>query len=117
MAPWQNVTSGLRLCPRVTFCALYAHNVTRPPRDLGACDVLQARSGPISSMPVLTFADPAAHGRDHSHRSRSGASRIRSRRAGAPATTALAGTSFVTTVFVPTMQLSPTVTPRRMHAP
>ena len=37
--------------------------------------------------------------------------------AGAPATTAFAATSFVTTVFAPTMQLSPTVTPRRMHAP
>ena len=53
----------------------------------------------------------------HRHRSRSGASRIRSVRAGAPATTALSGTSLVTTVFVPTMQLSPTVTPRRMQAP
>ena len=36
------------------------------------------------------------------HRSRFGAGRIRSVRAGAPATTALSGTSFVTTVFVPT---------------
>ena len=53
----------------------------------------------------------------HFQRSCSGASRIRSVRAGAPATTALSGTSFVTTVFVPTMQLSPTVTPRRMQAP
>ena len=46
-----------------------------------------------------------------------GASRMRSTRAGAPATTALSATSFVTTVFVPDQQLSPTVTPRRMHAP
>ena len=51
-----------------------------------------------------------------SQRSRCGVAHPQ-RRAGAPATTALAGTSLVTTVFVPTMQLSPTVTPRRMHAP
>ena len=50
-------------------------------------------------------------------RSVAGASRIRSTRAGAPAATALAGTSFVTTVFVPMIALSPTVAPRRMHAP
>ena len=42
--------------------------------------------------------------------------RIRSTRAGAPAPTELAGRSFVTTEFVPTTQLSPTVAPRRMHA-
>ena len=47
----------------------------------------------------------------------SGASRMRRMRAGAPAATALAGTSLVTTVFVPITALSPTVTPRRMHAP
>ena len=34
-----------------------------------------------------------------------------------PAATALAGTSLVTTVLVPITQLSPIVTPRRMHAP
>ena len=38
-------------------------------------------------------------------------------RAGTPATTALAGTSLVTTASVPMIALSPTVTPRRMHAP
>jgi hypothetical protein len=37
--------------------------------------------------------------------------------AGTPATTAFAGTSFVTTALVPMMALSPTVTPRRMQAP
>ena len=46
-----------------------------------------------------------------------GSSRIRSRRAGWPPTTALSGTSFVTTLSVPITQLSPTVTPRRMQAP
>jgi hypothetical protein len=50
-------------------------------------------------------------------RSVSGSGRIRSSRAGAPATTALSGTSLVTTVDVPTIALSPTVAPRRMHAP
>ena len=38
-------------------------------------------------------------------------------RAGTPATTAFAGTSRVTTAFVPITALSPTVTPRRMQAP
>jgi hypothetical protein len=46
-----------------------------------------------------------------------GSSRIRITRAGTPATTAFAGTSFVTTALVPMIALSPTVTPRRMHAP
>ena len=53
----------------------------------------------------------------HGHRSVSGVSRIRSTFAGAPATTALASTSLVTTVLEPITQLSPIVTPRRMHAP
>jgi hypothetical protein len=48
---------------------------------------------------------------------RLGASRMRNMRAGTPATTAFAGTSRVTTAFVPITALSPTVTPRRMHAP
>jgi hypothetical protein len=46
-----------------------------------------------------------------------GASRILITRAGTPATTALAGTSLVTTALVPTIELSPTLTPRRMQAP
>ena len=46
-----------------------------------------------------------------------GSSRIRITRAGTPPTTALAGTSWVTTAFVPITALSPTVTPRRMQAP
>ena len=37
--------------------------------------------------------------------------------AGTPPTTALAGTSLVTTAFVPTIELSPTRTPRRTQAP
>ena len=48
---------------------------------------------------------------------RVGASRIRSTRAGTPPTTAFAGTSLVTTALVPTIELSPTRTPRRMQAP
>jgi hypothetical protein len=43
--------------------------------------------------------------------------RIRTTRAGAPATTALAGMSLVTTALVPITELSPTRTPRRMQAP
>ena len=46
-----------------------------------------------------------------------GASRIRSTRAGTPPTTAFAGTSRVTTELVPTIELSPTRTPRRTQAP
>ena len=42
---------------------------------------------------------------------------MRSTRAGTPATTAFAGTSPVTTLVVPMTALSPTVTPRRKHAP
>ena len=53
----------------------------------------------------------------YSQRSDSGSARIRSTRAGAPATTALSGTSLVTTDEVPTIALSPTVAPRRMQAP
>jgi hypothetical protein len=50
-------------------------------------------------------------------RSCSGASRILTIRAGTPATTALAGTSLVTTELVPMIELSPTLTPRRTQAP
>lgn len=46
-----------------------------------------------------------------------GASRMRMTRAGMPATTALAGTSLVTTELVPMIELSPTLTPRKMQAP
>ena len=53
----------------------------------------------------------------YSKRIRFGSSRMRSTRAGTPATTAFAGTSRVTTAFVPITALSPTVTPRRMQAP
>ena len=60
---------------------------------------------------------PRASRRRHSQRICCGASRMRITRAGTPPTTALAGTSFVTTAFVPMTALSPTVTPRRMHAP
>ena len=50
-------------------------------------------------------------------RSSFGASRIRITFAGTPPTTALAGTSLVTTELVPTIELSPTRTPRRKQAP
>ena len=56
-------------------------------------------------------------GRAYAHRIRRGSSRIRITRAGTPPTTALAGTSEVTTELVPITALSPTVTPRRMQAP
>ncbi len=46
-----------------------------------------------------------------------GASRMRITRAGTPPTTAFSGTSLVTTALVPTMLLSPTLTPRSTHAP
>jgi len=55
--------------------------------------------------------------RTYSKRMLVGASRMRNTRAGTPATTALAGTSRVTTALVPITALSPTVTPRRMQAP
>ena len=52
-----------------------------------------------------------------SQRNVRGASRIRISRAGIPPTTALAGTSPVTTALVPITALSPTVTPRSTQAP
>ena len=51
-----------------------------------------------------------------SHRRDAGASRMRMMRAGAPATTAFAGTSWVTTALAPMIELSPTRTPTRTHA-
>ena len=42
---------------------------------------------------------------------------MRITRAGEPAITALAGIGLVRTELVPMMALSPTLTPRRMHAP
>src|SRR3954453_11275364 len=53
----------------------------------------------------------------HDQRRLRGASRIRRIRAGTPATTALSGTSRLTTAYVPTTVLSPTVTPRTKQAP
>ncbi len=51
----------------------------------------------------------------YSQRIDCGASRIRTIRAGAPAATALAGMSRVTTEAVPMMLLSPTRAPRRIE--
>src|SRR5918996_23194 len=50
------------------------------------------------------------------HRIVRGASRMRMIRAGTPPTTAFAGTFLVTTALAPTIELSPTCTPRRMQA-
>src|SRR5262245_20569930 len=62
-----------------------------------------------------TFSSGGSIGLDQ--RSSFGTSRVRMTRAGTPPTTVFAGTSFVTTELVPTMELSPTVTPRRKQAP
>ena len=90
-------------------------------------DVAEQTAG--ASTPSSTLAEPR---RARSSRRRSapgparpgrasaassGASRIRITRAGIPPTTALAGTSLVTTELVPMIELSPTRTPRRMQAP
>ena len=83
------------------------HAAPRPGRTARASSGRERDAGPRAApLPIA-----------QSQRSRLGASRIRSTRAGAPATTALSGTSLVTTVEVPTIALSPTVTPRRMQAP
>ncbi len=87
-----------------------------------------ARSGPALSPPAtrtsIRFATTLRSGSwwgrpsgRYSKRIRFGSSRMRRIRAGTPATTAFAGTSRVTTAFVPITALSPTVTPRRMQAP
>ena len=70
-----------------------------------------ARHTPLAGMREL--------GRRSAQRQRSvsGSSRIRRMRAGWPALTELAGRSLVTTELVPITELSPTVAPRRMHAP
>src|SRR5690349_14907212 len=63
--------------------------------------------------PVTCHLSPVTY----SQRICRGGFRMRMTFAGTPATTALDGTSFVTTAFVPMIALSPTVTPRRMQAP
>jgi hypothetical protein len=67
--------------------------------------------------PRVASADRGPASLRYSKRMRVGLSRIRTTRAGTPATTALAGTSRVTTALVPTIALSPMVTPRSTHAP
>ena len=64
---------------------------------------------------VLSAAGSGSTG--SGQRSSRGASRMRSSLAGTPPTTAFAGTSLVRTEFVPTIELSPTLTPRRTQAP
>ena len=85
------------------------HADHRPPRRRRrrARGERRLRAPAAAGVPRLTY----------SQRSDSGSARIRSTRAGAPATTALSGTSLVTTDEVPTITLSPTVAPRRMQAP
>ena len=82
------------------------------------------RAGGLRNLAV--HADPALLARalaEAAHRaatpsaSRAAPRACGSARAGTPPTTALAGTSRVTTAFVPTMLLSPMLTPRRTQAP
>ena len=70
-----------------------------------------------SRNPAIEAAAPRRRRLRQPQRNVRGASRIRISRAGAPPTTALAGTSVVTTELVPITALSPTVTPRRTQAP
>ncbi len=58
-----------------------------------------------------------AEARGQPQRNVRGRSRIRITFAGIPPTTALSGTSHVTTELVPITELSPTVTPRSTQAP
>jgi hypothetical protein len=95
--------------------------------ELLAVSILQLarRHGPPAAaglMPSLSrparrvSGYPGSGSTGASHRRVAGASRMRMMRAGAPATTALAGTSWVTTALAPMIELSPTRTPRRTHA-
>src|SRR5215210_3261813 len=88
--------------------------VPRPPAACAPDAIRFSLEVDVTGYPVHSFA--GHEGSDHClqlHRSVSGASRMRSTRAGTPPTTAFAGTALVTTVLVPTMALSPTVAPRR----
>ena len=73
-------------------------------------------AGPLFVLLALTIwpVDPVSQSAQWKVRGRS---RMRISFAGTPPTTALSGTSAVTTALVPTTALSPTVTPRRMQAP
>jgi hypothetical protein len=96
-----------------------------PPSDAGGWRLLvrvfRVRGAAVRTRESVTqTASARLHGAraaGYSKRIRVGASRMRNTRAGTPATTALAGTSRVTTALVPITALSPTVTPRRMQAP
>jgi len=70
-------------------------------------------TGVLARCETMRMRTPGAH----SQRIARGASRMRITLAGTPPTTAFAGTSLVTTELVPMTLLSPTLTPRRMHAP
>ena len=84
----------------------------------------RARPGPAPPRPAPPRPAPPPPGNrppppdgPYPHRNVFGAWRIRIRRAGAPPTTAFAGTSQVTTELVPITELSPTCTPRSTQAP
>jgi hypothetical protein len=85
-------------------------------RPAGA--ITRLTRGVVSSWTIIHALPRSPHERVcYSQRIERGMSRIRITRAGAPATIAFSGTSLVTTELVPTMLLSPIVTPRSTHAP
>ena len=108
---------ALRPLPREV--PVLARDVARPRRQRRPCRGLRSRAGPHRRKAARRPRHRAlAQLRvAHAHRSVSGSSRMRRMRAGTPPATALAGRSLVTTVLVPTIALSPTLTPRRMQAP
>ena len=83
------------------------------PRD----ELADAEERPALFLIQSTPAADNGSARVHSQRRVRGAWRIRSTRTGTPAATALSGTSLETIVDVPSTQLSPTVTPRRIATP
>ncbi len=78
----------------------------------------QPAASPIAIVGHTRLPRPPLWGPSpYSQRKVCGVSRIRITRAGTPPTTAFAGTSLVTTAFVPTIALSPTLAPRSTQAP
>ena len=111
-----------RPVPRqVPVLACHLARPRRQRRSGRGARVRAGRDGGQAARPARHLALAGLRGlgarADQRHRSVSGSSRIRRMRAGWPALTELAGRSLVTTALVPTTELSPTVAPRRMHAP